>query len=43
MKYKMEIKDELKQIDIKVYMCYYFGDIIRFWDINIDFTDIFLD
>ena len=28
----MEIKDELKEIDIKNRMCYYFDELIKFWD-----------
>ena len=28
----MESKDELKENDIKNCTCYYFDDIIRFWD-----------
>ena len=41
----MESKDELKQIDIKNCICYYFDDIMRAWDIDIDtdFSGIFLD
>ena len=39
----MESKDELKDIDIKKRTCYYFDDIIRFWDGDIDFSDILLD
>ena len=39
----MESKDELKEIDIKNCKCYYFDDIIRFWDRDIDFSDILLD
>ena len=39
----MESKDELKEIDIKNCMCYYFDDIIRFWDSDIEFRDILLD
>ena len=37
----MESKDELAKIDIKNHTCYYFDDIIRFWDRDIDFCDIF--
>ena len=37
----MESKNELKEIDIKNRMCYYFDDIIR--DIDIDFSDILVD
>ena len=40
---KMESKDELKKIDIKNRKCYYFDDTIRFWDRDIDFSDILLD
>ena len=39
----MESKDGLKEIDIKNRMCYYFDDIIRFCDTDIDFNDILLD
>ena len=39
----MESKDELKEIDVKNCTCYYFDDIIRFWDRDIDFSDILLD
>ena len=39
----MESKDELKERDIKSRTCYYFDDIIRFWDRDIDFSDILLD
>ena len=39
----MENKDELGETDIKNCMCYYFDDIIRFWDVYIDFSDILLD
>ena len=39
----MASKDELKEIDIKNRTCYYFDDIIRFWDRDIDFIDILLD
>ena len=39
----MESKDELKEIDIKNCTCYYFDDIIRFCDRDIDFSDILLD
>ena len=36
---------ELKEIDIKHCMCYYFNDIMRAWDIDIntDFSGILLD
>ena len=37
----MESKDELKEIDIKHCMCYYFDDIMRV--IDIDFNDISLN
>ena len=37
----MESKDKLKEIDIKNGMCYHFDDITRFWDRDIDFSDIF--
>ena len=30
------------EIDIKNPTCYYFDDIIRFWDRDIDFNDILL-
>ena len=40
---EMVSKDELKEIDIKNGTCYYFDDIIRFWDRDIDFSDILLD
>ena len=36
----MESKDKLKEIDIKNCRCYYFDDIIRFWDRDIDFIVI---
>ena len=39
----MESKDELKEIGFKSPTCYYFDNIIRFWDRNIDFSDILLD
>ena len=38
----MESKDVSEEIDIKNCMCYYFDDIIRLWDRDIDFSDIFL-
>ena len=40
----MESKDELKEIDIKNRTCYYFDDIMRAWDrdIDIDFSGILL-
>ena len=31
----MESKDELKEIDIKIRMYYYFDDIMRAWGISI--------
>ena len=39
----MKSKDELKEIDIKNYTCYYSDDRIRFWDRDIDFSDVLLD
>ena len=41
----METKDEFKEVDIKVCMYYYFDDIMRAWDIDIDtdFSGILLD
>ena len=39
----MKSKDELKEIDIKNCTCYYFDDIIRFWDRDIGFIDISLE
>ena len=39
----MESKNEFKKIDIENRMCYYSDDIIRFWDRDIDFSDILLD
>ena len=38
----MESQDELEEIEIKNPACYYFDDIIRFWDRDIDFSDILL-
>ena len=38
----MESEDKLKEVDIKNRTCYYFDDIIRFWDRDIDFNDILL-
>ena len=38
----MEREDKLKEIDIKNPTCYYFDDIIRFWDRDIDFNYILL-
>ena len=32
----MEIKDELEEIDIKNCTCYYFDDVMRAWDTDID-------
>ena len=39
----MESKDELKEIDIKTWTCYYFDDIIRARNTNIYSTDTLLD
>ena len=41
----MESKDELKEIDIKNRTCYYFDDIMRAWDVDIDtdFSGVLLD
>ena len=41
----MESKDKFKKIDIKNRTCYYFDDILRPWDrdIDIDFSGILLD
>ena len=41
----MESKDKLKETDIKNRTCYYFDNIMRAWDrdINIDFSGILLD
>ena len=39
----MESKDKLIETDIKNRMCYYFDDITRFWDRDIDFSDILYD
>ena len=39
----MESRNELKVIDIKNRTCYYFDDIMRFWDKDIDFCGILLD
>ena len=39
----MEIKEELKEADIKNGTCYYFDDIIIFWDKDIDISVIVLD
>ena len=38
----MESKDYLKEIDIKNCTCYYFDNIIRFWDGDIDLSGILL-
>ena len=39
----MESQNELKEIDIKNRMCYYFDDTIRFWDRDIDFSNVLLN
>ena len=39
----MESRDELKEIDIKNHMCHYLDDIMRVWDIDINFSDNILD
>ena len=41
----MESKDKLKEIGIKNCACYYYDDIMRAWDIDIDtgFSGIILD
>ena len=39
----MESKVKLKQNDIKNHTCYYFDDIIRFWDRDLNFSDILLE
>ena len=39
----MESKDELKEIEIRNCMCYYFDDIMRVRETDIDFSDIALD
>ena len=41
----MENKDELKEVDIKNSTCYYFDDIMRAWDTDIDtdFSAVLLD
>ena len=41
----MEYKDELKDIDIENRTCYYFDDVMRAWDIDVDtdFSSILLD
>ena len=38
----MESQDKFKEYDIKNRTCYYFDDISRFWDTNINFSDILL-
>ena len=38
----MESKDKLNETDIKNSTCYYFDERIRFWDRDIDFSDVFL-
>ena len=40
---KMESKDELEKIHIENHTHYYFGDIMRVWDKDIDFSDILLE
>ena len=41
----MESKDELREIGIKNRTCYYFGDIMNAWDLDIDtdFSSILLE
>ena len=39
----MESKDGLKEVDIKNCTCYYFDDIMRVRDRDIDFSDILLE
>ena len=39
----MESKVKLKEINIKNCTCYYFEDIIRFWDKDIEFSVSLLD
>ena len=39
----MKSKDELKEIDFKNHMFYYVNDIIRFWDRDLEFSDILLN
>ena len=39
----MKSKDELKEIDFKNRMFYYVNDIIRFWDRDLEFSDILLN
>ena len=36
MYYKMESTDKSKEINIKNHACYYFDDIIKFEDFNLD-------
>ena len=38
----MGSKDNLKENDIKNCTCYYFDNVIRFWNRDIDFSDILL-
>ena len=38
----MESKDLLTEIAFKNSTCYYFDNIIRFWDRNIELSDILL-
>ena len=40
---KMESKNELKETDVKNRTCYYFDDIIRLLDRDIEFNTILLD
>ena len=40
---KMESKDDLEKIHIENHTHYYFGDIMRVWDKDIDFSDILLE
>ena len=39
----MESKCELKETIITILTYYYFDDLIRFWDRDIEFSDILLD
>ena len=39
----MESEDKLNEIDIKNRTCYYFEAVIKFWDRDINFSDILLD
>ena len=39
----MESKCELRETDIKIFICCYFHDIIRFLDRDIGFSDTLLD